>query len=96
MSLSVIPPPYQLHHWQDLTHTFYGHSHTKSYSFGCSYSDRQGIHSADVFPHDFDGIIAGAPVIDLSNLVSWRASFFPTTGTPDSHQASSPHSSGRN
>jgi feruloyl esterase len=33
-----------------------------------------------MFPHDFDGIVIGAPAVDFNNLVSWRASFFPITG----------------
>lgn len=36
------------------------------------------------FPDDFDGIIAGSPALDFNNLVSWRASFFPITGSADS------------
>ncbi|GAB1201134.1 hypothetical protein APSETT444_010521 [Aspergillus pseudonomiae] len=45
---------------------------------------RQGIHSAVAFPNDFDGVIAGSPALDFNNLVSWRASFFPITGSADS------------
>jgi hypothetical protein len=47
---------------------------------GCSLGGRQGIKSAEMFPDDFDGIVAGSPALDFNNLVSWRASFFPITG----------------
>jgi feruloyl esterase len=60
--------------------SFYGKSHTKSYFLGCSQGGRQGIGSAEKFPDDFDGIVAGAPALDFNNLISWRASFYPITG----------------
>lgn len=41
---------------------------------------RQGIKSAEKFPDDFDGIVAGAPAVDFNDLVSWRARFFTITG----------------
>jgi len=34
-----------------------------------------------MFPEDFDGILAGSPALDFNNLQSWRASFFPITGS---------------
>ena len=34
-----------------------------------------------MFPADFDGIVAGSPALDFNNLQSWRASFFPVTGS---------------
>ncbi|MCJ1352398.1 MAG: putative feruloyl esterase B-2 [Icmadophila ericetorum] len=37
-----------------------------------------------MFPDDFDGIVAGSPALDFNNLASWRASFFPITGSEDS------------
>ncbi|KAK2873512.1 putative feruloyl esterase B-2 [Arthroderma sp. PD_2] len=63
---------------------FYEESHLKSYYIGCSLGGRQGFQSAVKFPNDFDGIVAGAPGLDFNNLVSWRASFFPLTGTSES------------
>ncbi|OOF91913.1 hypothetical protein ASPCADRAFT_176503 [Aspergillus carbonarius ITEM 5010] len=69
---------------KNLAKTFYNKAATKSYYIGCSFGGRQGINSAVSFPDDFDGIIAGSPALDFNNLVSWRASFFPITGAPDS------------
>lgn len=37
-----------------------------------------------MFPEDFDGIVAGSPALDFNNLASWRASFFPVTGSINS------------
>lgn len=63
-----------------LTKELYGKSHSKSYYLGCSLGGRQGIKSAEKFPEDFDGIVAGAPAVDFNDLVSWRARFFTITG----------------
>lgn len=38
------------------------------------------MKAADMFPEDFDGMVAGSPAVDFNNLYSWRASFFPLTG----------------
>ncbi|KAF3894150.1 Carboxylic ester hydrolase [Trichophyton interdigitale] len=63
---------------------YYNSPHRKSYYIGCSLGGRQGFQSAVKFPEDFDGIVAGAPGLDFNNLVSWRASFFPLTGSVES------------
>ena len=67
-----------------LTKLFYNRTHHKSYYLGCSLGGRQGIDAAKRFPGDFDGIVAGSPALDFNNLVSWRANFFPITGSTNS------------
>lgn len=67
-----------------LTKSFYGSPHSRSYYLGCSLGGRQGVGAAEEFPDDFDGIVAGAPGVDFNNLISWRAHFFPITGTQNS------------
>lgn len=64
-----------------LAKLFYKRTLKKSYYLGCSSGGRQGIKASEMFPKDFDGIVAGAPALDFNNLVSWRASFFPITGS---------------
>ncbi len=44
--------------------TFYDASPKFSYWNGCSAGGRQGMKEAQVFPADFDGIVAGAPGLD--------------------------------
>lgn len=38
------------------------------------------MKAAEMYPEDFDGIVAGSPAVDFNNLVSWRESFFSVTG----------------
>jgi hypothetical protein len=66
---------------KEVTELFYHKPHAKSYFLGCSQGGRQGIGAAEKFPGDFDGIVAGAPALDFNNLISWRASFYPITGS---------------
>ncbi|KAK6196969.1 hypothetical protein LQW54_010983 [Pestalotiopsis sp. IQ-011] len=63
-----------------LTAQFFESALGKSYYIGCSLGGRQGIKAAEMFPHDFDGIVAGSPAVNFNNLYSWRASFYPLTG----------------
>lgn len=67
-----------------LVKAFYARPHTKSYYIGCSLGGRQGFHAAELYPSDFDGIVAGSPALDFNNLYSWRASFYTITGPPNS------------
>ena len=46
--------------------SLYGSGPTYSYWNGCSAGGRQGLKEAQMFPADFDGIIAGSPGLDWS------------------------------
>jgi feruloyl esterase len=47
---------------------YYGSGPAHSYYNGCSSSGRYALQAAEHYPDDFDGIIAGAPVVDLAGL----------------------------
>jgi feruloyl esterase len=66
-----------------LTNQFYKKPVKYSYFLGCSQGGRQGIGSAQKYPADFDGMVVGACALDFNHLASWRASFFPITGSVD-------------
>lgn len=69
-----------------ITNAFYDRPPAKSYFMGCSTGGRQALVSAQRFPWDFDGIIAGAPVISeagTSMSFIWNlAALAPSGGRP--------------
>lgn len=67
-----------------LISSLYENAANSSYFLACSLGGRQAVKAADIFPDDFDGIVAGSPAIDFNNLYSWRASFYPLTGAAGS------------
>ncbi|KAK4119270.1 tannase and feruloyl esterase [Parathielavia appendiculata] len=69
---------------KQISKAFYSKKHTKSYYLGCSTGGRQGFKSAQSFPEDFDGIVAGAPAFNFNNLTSWSGHFYLLTGAPGS------------
>jgi feruloyl esterase len=69
---------------KEVVRQFYGQKQEKSYYLGCSTGGRQGIKSVQMFPHDFDGVVAGAPAVGFNNLTSWSGKFFLETGPPNS------------
>jgi feruloyl esterase len=55
---------------------YYGRGPRYSYWVGCSTGGRQGLSEAQRYPEDFDGLVVGAPVVDLigTNLRhAWNA-----------------------
>jgi len=73
---------------------FYGSAPRYSYWNGCSTGGRQGFKEAQMFPNDFDGIIAGAPA-NRTAISLWiafavlkdPASYIPPSKYPVIHQA---------
>jgi len=69
---------------------YYGSEPAHSYYQGCSSSGRYGIQAAEHYPMDFDGIIAGAPALDMSgvniafnwNMQAMLAAPIPTSKLP--------------
>ncbi len=77
-----------------LTQAFYGDAPRRSYWNGCSTGGRQALKEAQMFPEDFDGIIAGAPG-NRTLMALWiahallkdPASHIPPAKFPAIHQA---------
>lgn len=53
---------------KSLIRAYYGRASKYDYFEGCSTGGRQGLMEAQRFPHDFDGIVAGAPVNHYQEL----------------------------
>jgi tannase/feruloyl esterase len=52
-----------------LAQAYYSSAPRRAYFEGCSTGGRQGLISAQRFPDDFDGIVAGAPVLNFSGTM---------------------------
>lgn len=60
---------------KSIIEAYYGTGPAQSYFEGCSTGGYQGLQEAQRFPKDFDGIIAGAPTIDLTGgitAINWN------------------------
>lgn len=49
-----------------VVNAYYGHAPRFSYWVGCSAGGRQAMQEAQMFPSDYDGIVAGSPGLDWS------------------------------
>src|SRR5882672_746903 len=55
---------------------YYGEAPQHSYWVGCSTGGRQGLSEAQRFPEDFDGLVVGAPALNVTGTnmrVVWNA-----------------------
>lgn len=66
---------------KEVVNQFYNQSPDYSYYIGCSAGGAQGLKSAQMYPEDFDGIIAGSAAADFNHLQAWSGRFVQLTGT---------------
>jgi len=52
-----------------IINSYYGALPRRSYFEGCSNGGRLAVQEAERYPQDFDGVIAGAPDVDFTNLM---------------------------
>lgn len=50
---------------------YYGSESKYNYYSGCSTGGRQGIRDIQLYPEDFDGVLAGAPAWWTTHLQTW-------------------------
>lgn len=55
---------------KQIAEQFYGKAPCKSYWSGCSNGGRQGLQAAQYYPADYDGILADAPAIQWTALLT--------------------------
>ena len=81
-----------------LVNAYYGSDARESYFNGCSAGGRQALKASQVYPNDFDGIIAGAPALNATgraafavwigqNMHKEDASYIPPAKYPAIHDA---------
>ena len=53
---------------KEIAQAFYSKNSTHAYFLGCSTGGQQALIEAELFPSDYDGIVAGAPVVNRTHL----------------------------
>ena len=66
---------------RQLVQSYYGKPPARSYFDGCSNGGRQALMEASRYPDDFDGIVAGAPFMDIKAILA-GARFYQRLLTP--------------
>jgi feruloyl esterase len=76
---------------KQITAAYYTQNVLYSYYSGCSTGGRQGLKEAELYPEDFDGIVAGAPAWWTSHLQPWtaRVALYNLPATADYHISAS-------
>jgi feruloyl esterase len=59
-------------HAKAIVEAYYGRAPRWSYFTGCSSGGRQGLMEAQRYPEDYDGIVAGAPTNNWTNMMFGR------------------------
>lgn len=72
-----------------LVEAHYAQKARLAYYLGCSTGGRQGIYSAQHHPDDFDGIVAGAPVVNFHNLMGSIGMISRYLGAPNPEESTS-------
>lgn len=65
---------------KQILQSYYGKQHKTAYHFACSTGGRQGLKAAQMYPEDYDGIVAGSPASDFNHLCAWSGHFLTLTG----------------
>lgn len=76
---------------KELTKAYYGKSAAYNYYSGCSTGGRQGLKEVEMYPEDFDGVIAGSPAWWTAHLQTWTVKAG-TYNSPDADGSQIPES----
>ncbi len=74
---------------KNIVAAFYGRKPGHAYYTGCSTGGQEGLIEAERYPDDFDGIIAGAPVVNRTHLHTAFVWDYRAANLQDGHKLSS-------
>lgn len=72
-----------------LAHLLYGNEPSYSYFNGCSTGGAQGVAEAQIYPNDYDGILAGTPGYNRTHIIGALDFIFQKINTPPTSVISS-------